>query len=259
MVDSIISNNFKIKDKSFNRIFIPSDFQRLANECDFETRLRLCNKTSHLLTINKNNAILSFQTDGSFIESRVDIDLVRLIFMFISPIISVLGLVTNTLVIIIIRIYKNKTKGTKDLRLYDYLVLNAISNIVIFCFELIGLMNQCTDYFWCSPISYSQGAQYYKMIVGQLIGNSFRFFSNFTHFAFLLSRLSLIGKKHGIIVTSISSKSDCGISVWMLGFAITSIILSVIKYFIYVINHDLIDYINYIPSIEVGNKYPKNL
>ena len=240
------------------RLFIPLDFHRLTNECDFETRLRLCNKTSILLPINNNNGNLIFETDENFTESRVQIDLVRLIFIFISPVISILGLVTNIMVIIIIRIYKNKTKGTKDLRLYDFIVLNAISNICIFSIELIGLMNQCTDYFWCSPISYSQGAQYYKKIVGELINTFFIFMSNFTHVAFLLSRLSLIGNKHGKIVTSISSKtSDCEICIWMLGFAITSLILSVVKYFIYVINVDFIDFISIISYVEVGNKYPR--
>lgn len=78
------------------------------------------------------------------------------------------------------------------------------------------------------------GVQFYKLVFVQLIGISFRFVSNFTYTAFLLSRLSLIGLEHGLLVTKLSKETEM---YRILGiFVLVSVLLSIVKYFQFVAN-----------------------
>jgi hypothetical protein len=112
--------------------------------------------------------------------------------------------------------------------------INASINCVLFSFKIIGLINECTAEFWCSQIHRLIGIQYFKLIVGEMLTTSLRFFSNFTFVAFQLCRLSLIGKEHGKLVELCANQMS--IKRLTSYFACLSLILSIVKFFRFQIN-----------------------
>jgi hypothetical protein len=127
-----------------------------------------------------------------------------------------------------------KDKELKDRRHYDFMRINAATNCCLFSLKIVSLINECTAEFWCSRIHRLVGVQYFKLIVGELLATSLRFFSNLTFVAFQLCRLSLIGQEHGIVVEKVAKKTS--IKRLLAFFAGLSIVLNIVKYFRYQIN-----------------------
>lgn len=150
-----------------------------------------------------------------------------------TPCVSAFGILTNILVIATISDVKRE-KELKEMRHYDYMRLNSITHCLILVIQIVGTINECTHEFWCSQIDRLILIQYYKIIVSELLGTAFRFMSNFTYLAFLLSRLSLLGKEHGKLVMYVSKEKSIGLYLAITSFL--SLVLSAVKFFRYMTN-----------------------
>ena len=78
------------------------------------------------------------------------------------------------------------------------MILNASFNI-FYCFIMIlKLGNECIFYYWsifCSSIYQSELMQYFKIIMVQFLGNTFRTCGSLSYLAFSLSRFVLISEE----------------------------------------------------------------
>ena len=172
--------------------------------------------------------------------------LLHLILLIFTPIVCLIGIVSNSLVIYTIsKKSKSNTKSNSNSNLfkenqYKYMLLNAVFNILVLLIEPLTLISECRDYnsHFCSTIRFAQFSQYFKIIFGEYFSNVFRLAANFTYVQFALNRLSLIGKDHGKIVTN---ASNLKMSQYIGRIIIPCLVLPVIKIFRYFPNTYRID------------------
>ena len=154
-------------------------------------------------------------------------------FFILSICISFLGLFSNFTVIFVISHKKNE-KELKELKYFHYMRLNAIFNSLIFIIRILSLMSECEDlyFLYCPSIHRLVPMQLEKIIFSEFLGNTFRYMSSLSFIAFTLSRISLLGKDHGKIVTWISELS-------MKKFISISLIFSVSFCFVKIFKYNL--------------------
>ena len=146
------------------------------------------------------------------------------------PIISLFGIISNSLVIYTVSLNLNQ-KELKENQ-YKYMRINAILNILILVIEPLTLISECRDYnsLFCSSIRFWKFSQFFKIIFGEYFSNVFRLAANFTYVQFALNRLSLIGKDHGKLVTNASKLK---VRQYIGRIVIPCLVLPVIKIFRY--------------------------
>ena len=93
-------------------------------------------------------------------------------------------------------------------------------------------MSECDNLYFlhCSSIHRQVAIQLEKMIILEFLGNTFRYMSSLSFIAFTLSRISLLGKDHGKIVTWISEISMNKFISISLIFSVTFCFAKIFKY-----------------------------
>ena len=168
-------------------IFDPDQFYQHMAACDFNKKLQNChNKSAHA---TKNVGIL-FETNLYYAYKWLQY-LLEVVF---QPMLCVLGILTNTLTILIIR---NKSdlhlsKNFKNI-MYKHIVANSALNIVFCAIRLLSLVNICifpqTSY--CSAVYRSSASQHLKIYAINFVGNAVRLCSNMSYIAYSISRYYL--------------------------------------------------------------------
>ena len=159
----------------------------LTDECDFQRRLSRCDKNQIPVGRSKEKSNLSFS------EAMVLFEFISILML---PFICMLGIVTNILVVV--NVSKKENSAILKENQYGYMKLKSIANCGIFFVQILSLVNICQipSGFFCLDISRLVPVQYIKIIFVEFFGNYLRFVSNLFYIAFLMNRLSLIGKDH---------------------------------------------------------------
>lgn len=125
--------------------------------------------------------------------------------------------------------HKSNQKDLKENH-YKYMRVNAVFNVLILIIEPITLITECHEYksMFCSRVRFWPFSQYFKIIFGEYLSNTFRLIANFTYVQFALNRLSLIGDNHGKLVTRASKLTLCQ---FFTRIFIPCLVLSVVKIF----------------------------
>ena len=188
------------------------------DKCDFPSRLEKCKKKSFKLKKSQPWA-LDFMIISQFL---LDV---------FTPLLSVFGIVTNLIVIVVVL----KSKKILKEKQYVYMAINSVSNIFVFLIQLLSLMNECQYPFgiYCSSVRKLLFVQYFKIIFTEAVSSFFRLISNFTYVAFSMNRLALIGK-NGTFLESVSKHSTL---VFMIVISIISVLFSIVKGFRYKPNY----------------------
>ena len=232
-------------DKAIRSI-VESDEYKSISKCKFKEKLKLCNKTDF-----KYRHIIRFD------EIRDVMYTISIILNISSYVLSILGLVSNMLIIITISSKINKT-DFKEFKQYDYLRLNSICNCLILIVHMSTWLNDCVYPFqvFCPIIRKTIFMQYFKIIVQNVLITALKFMNSFTYIGFAFNRISLIGKDHNKLVkimSGIGIKKFIGISLFI------SIGLTVIKFFEYDINHaSALDTYPISYDYSITNDYTKN-
>lgn len=194
--------------------------------CFFQERQKLCQK-SRFQTNPINTAQHGF-TSLDFVY------ILELIFIILLPILSLFSIFANLKTIRVILHKDNK----KTMRQNHYLYLSAycLSNIIISFTQILNIMSECQDPFgfFCSQIGRHVFVQYIKIIFGEYLNNTFRFFSNFAYLGFSIGRLARIGKDHGKLVVFLN---DLSIPKYIISSLVMSAILALCKPFQFKINY----------------------
>ena len=191
-------------------------------KCEFKIRLKRCNKSNFELHPNKSDfSILDFMILSEFL------------LIISSPIMSLIGIITNTIIILVI-VKKENRKELKE-KQYTYMAINSVSNIFICLIQILSLMNECQLPLglYCSSIRHNVTVQYFKIVFGEYFNCFFRLFSNFTYVAFALNRLSLIGKDHNKLTKFVSK---VGLKKYVAFSIFISASFPVVKAFRYIVN-----------------------
>lgn len=235
--NSFYSRTFDIYLKQ--TLFIPT--------CNFEEMSKRCQKSKlNLIDTSKELKIKTYQSADFMILSEF------LLIIFLSPLISIFGIITNFLVIFVIRSKANR-KELKE-RQYTYIMLHSLFNISICLIQILSLVNECQlpIGLFCSNIRHFKAVQYFKIVVGEFFDKFFRLMSNFTYVSFSLSRLQLIGTNQN---QNQLTKKDFSIKVYVFVLILICTTLSLIKAFRYQV-------INFYPDQThpvIYNKFYRNL
>ena len=153
--------------------------------------------------------------------------------MILKPIICLFGLISNILVITVVRQNRKELKENQ----YKFMILNAISNVVILLIQGFSLMSECQKFngIYCSLIIKFPVVQYFKIIFQEYISSFFILFSNLTYMTFSISRLALISKNPGKRTVDISNLT---IGQFLARVFLPCIALPVVKIFKYIPNFD---------------------
>ena len=217
---SIISKNVK---RYLAKVMNSKAFKSIS-KCNFGNRINLCRKSSyHIMDILDENDFLNFNKK------------LQIIFKISLYPISLFGLFTNFIVVIVI-LKKDNTDLFKEFKQYTYLYLNSIFCMVILLIELLSWMTECFYPFevFCPEIRKLVAIQFFKIIFKECLVIIFIFMCNFTYVAFSLNRISLIGKKHGKLVTF---ASEVGIKKYIIVTFFISLSFSWAKFFKYKVNY----------------------
>ena len=221
--DKLYNNIYNETRQYFDLFYI---YQRnndsdLINDCEFQKRLSRCDKNQFF--VNKTNKL-------SFSEVMFLWDFISIILL---PLICIFGTVTNILVIVNVSKKENKTILKENQ--YDYMKLKSIANCGIFFVQILSLINICQGEsgIYCPDIHRLVPIQFIKIIFVELFGNYFRFVSNLFYIAFLMNRISLIGKDHSKFTKFMSETKVLHFSIFTL---IVGFIINFVKVFRYKAN-----------------------
>lgn len=206
-------------------ITISTAFQSIS-KCNFDHRLSLCHdyKRKDILGIN----------DFVFYNKILGI-----IFKISTYVISLFGIATNLVVILVIR-HKCNKEQFKEFKQYSYLCINSFFCLLILIIEILSWISECFYPFevFCPEIRKLVVIQFLRILLKECLVTAFRFMCSFCYVAFALNRIGLIGREHGKIV-----KFICNVKVpyFILVTLLISLGLSVVKYFKYEVNYDEIE------------------
>ena len=187
-----INNAFKVANLSisvlpfslFFQKFNLTEFYKALSECDFDKRVNHC--------MISNTSIYS--SEPSIKDFAEHMTLWHFSSIITSPLICLIGLVSNLIVVYVIA--KNQ-KALKE-KQYTYMMLRSIVNSIILLIQSFSILNQCQfqNGLFCSSIHRMLVVQYFKIIFVEFFGNYFRLVANLFYIAFSFNRLSLVGKNH---------------------------------------------------------------
>lgn len=211
--------------------------------------MKNCNKLSY----DKSNSwkhLINYEKLSLYFTEYVSI--------ILTVIICFIGITTNSITAVVISI-ESKSKRMVENH-YQYMKINAIVNVLILAIYLLStLLSECQgDYgLFCSPARTLMFSQYFKIIFNEYFSNVLRLISNFAYVGFAISRISLVGKNHGKLITTISSKLTP--FQFMQRVLLPCLILPVVKVFRFMPNkfHPYYDYPN--PIAFIFNKIDVSL
>lgn len=154
----------------------------------------------------------------------------------LSYVLPLFGLLTNSIVIFIIR-RKSNADIFKSFKQFDYLCLISLFNIIILSIQLFSWISDCNFIIniICLDIRKSVVIQFLRVIVKEALIVALRFMCNFAYLGFAFNRILLIGQSHPKIVESIGK---CKMRDFLVVSGVISICFSVVKGFKFRVNYD---------------------
>ena len=194
-------------------------------------RLELCDTTNY--EASKHHSIKSFFDDQ---ETKLVIEFILII---LTPFVCLVGLITNSLVVIVVSRKENQ-KELKENQ-YKYMRINSLINCLILVIQMINMIGECqaVNGLFCSSVRRWAFSQYFKIVFGEFLSSFLRLMSNLTYIGFSINRLSLIGREHGKLVTYMSKLKVRG---FLCRVFFPCLCLSVVKIFRFHPNFNLPDH-----------------
>jgi hypothetical protein len=173
-----------------------ASFQETIQNCNFNKRLILCNiKTT---AKSDEEETLFYINDWGILSKYSDL----ILSLYLNPIFSIISILFSFLIIIIL---SSKEIPKEKNRMYSYLRINSVLNIIFVSIRLFKLIDTCSSQdIICTTIhSKSKSIQYFKIIFIHIIGNIFQSASNLTHITYTLSRFITVSNQKSIYLTFI--------------------------------------------------------
>ena len=179
------------------------DYDQLVKSCNFRERTQRCNKSS-FITNNKQYTLTN------------DLDIKNLIKWFeyifliiLNPIFAFMGLISNLMIIIVIRNFRYMKKAGFDSsnmksneNMFKHIKTNSVFNCIYCLIMIFKLLNEClylTSDVYCSELALYPSSQSFKIIVQEFLGNLIKMCCNISYLGIAASRYILIlGKTKGI-------------------------------------------------------------
>jgi hypothetical protein len=219
-------------ESSFKNVFLYCNESFNVSHCNFNQTFKLC--PSHHKDNREFAHKIVFQNDIDILYMIKFLNFILLVIL--QPIFCLIGIVHNTLTILVIK-NKNKKKEFQE-PMYKHIIINAVFNIIYCLIISFKLINTCIFYspsVFCSSVYQEEWAQNLKIVLVQFLGTSAKFCSNFSYIIFSISRLWLITRRKVNNANDKNKKLYTLIYIFVL--VLTSFIFSLFKLFQYRINN----------------------
>jgi hypothetical protein len=187
----LIQNNKIFTENSWKNLTTcyKGNFTFAFEACHFEEKFSNClstplKRTNALLDVTVLNIFFLFEWLKLVIE------------VYAKTFLSILGLITNFLIILVIKNTEFKKCFHKNV-MYKHLFFNSTFNLIYCLLNSVSLVNICVfaKSSFCSSFYKTLSAQYFKIIFSLYLGNSLRLCCNFSLIIFSLSRFYISTSK----------------------------------------------------------------
>jgi len=162
----------------------PSEFHKTYDSCNFSQRFTNCDFKAQLkrVPLNGFESLISILKWSQYI-----------IEVYLRTILCFIGLVTNLLILKVIRTKKSAKNFSSSL--YKHIFANALFNVGYCFIYMFSLLNICIypKTSFCSSVWQTEFAQYFYIYVILFLGNTLRLCCNISYIFFALSRIALMG------------------------------------------------------------------
>ncbi|CAF0908417.1 unnamed protein product [Brachionus calyciflorus] len=156
------------------------EFNKSLEHCKFDMRFKLC---------ESNN--FSVKKIKSMLEYVYDFKIILYFIIFVSPILGIIALVSNTFNLIVIL---NIWHKDEDFRMNRAIFINSIFNILYVFIFLFHMINECVTRQgnFCSSINRSVYSQYFKIYIFFFNGNILKLLSSLSSVSISVNRFILL-------------------------------------------------------------------
>ena len=232
--ESKLYNTYFWEDKDEFTSTISLHLKRILSDVNYKASLKKCNFDKMSQNCNKSHYQVKniwSRFDYMILNTKLEISI-----RIASYVLSILGIVTNLIVIITILVKKN-TEQFKDFKHYSYLWINSLFSVLMLFIQVVAWISECFYPYevFCPEIRKLVIIQVFKMVFKEGLVVAFRFMCNFTYIAFAFNRISLLDNN---ISELVKFMSDLGLKKYLAVTLFISCGLSSVKYFKYDINYD---------------------
>ena len=185
---------------------MPSNYLRFKNDynefihqmCNFSALLEMCSNLSNEFPYKSSHTTNLYDTMYIFQW----VELVGPIITF--PVVCLLGFVFNLIIALVIQNKHNQTEFFKGDRMYQYMLMNSIFNMIECLISVFVLLSECLgpNSLFCSALMDYQVSAYFKIYGVQYLGECMKTCSILTLIAFSMERYILTSnsdKSHKIL------------------------------------------------------------
>jgi hypothetical protein len=234
-------------DKIINEIY-PDGVEDLANvycklelvahECDLSSRLSKCNKSNFNL-ITEYSFDLTLNVNLELIFNLLE----YLIIVILNPVLSLFGIITNLLVMIVVNNIKNlkkakikETKKAKD-NMFNHIVAHSGFNVLFCTITMLKLINECTtSELFCSSAFNSSAAQWFDIIIIEFMGGLIKLCCNVSYLFITISRMLLFQTRKNNLNRLLEKIINFNMWIYLFILFSTGILLNAYKLFEYKID-----------------------
>ena len=157
--------------------FHNNDLQQQIKRCNFDDKFKSCRSKKYTPS---EFGYMSTARFLKWIQYGLDV--------LFKPALCLIGIVTNSLTIILMR--NKKKKKIFQINMYKHMLFNAYFNLIFCLLNSFSLINVCiyprTSF--CSSVYKESLSQYFKIYGIKFFGEAIRFSCNFSYFTFSISR-----------------------------------------------------------------------
>jgi hypothetical protein len=184
-----LSRNYEVYFENASFRHCLKNYSTLYDQCHFEAKFNLCQTTSFTRTLQSEFTVTRVYFLLEWLKLIIEV--------YAKTFFSILGLLTNFLIMLVI---KNRFKTSKKClhnTMYEHVFFNSVFNFSFCLINSLSLMNVCVfpKSSFCSSVYKTNGAQYFKIVFVLFLGNSIRLCCNFSFIFFALSRLYMSTSK----------------------------------------------------------------
>ena len=190
-----LSANSDLLDAEFYRqfsgayqiVFNVKDHEKFA-KCNIEQRRNACINATHNFGESSKISFNQYSISSALKASKFVGSVI------LMPFVAFVGFSLNLLTILIIKSKKNEKefydKKSSQSRLFNFIVLNSMFNMIECFLNIFGLMNICLglNSIYCSSIDDTMFAIYFKIILIEYVGEIMKTCSHLTALAFSIER-----------------------------------------------------------------------
>lgn len=218
----------------YNNLMIHEHKNETA-KCNLDEMLSLCfNITS--------NQVYRQPDQRDFFYTIHIIELIGPIITF--PIVTVIGAITNLLIIFVIYNKRNESTLNENRRLFTYLAVNSAFNAIECILSSFRLMSEClgTNSLYCSTIMNMESTQKFKIFVVEYFGEVMKTCSVITMLLFSLERYRLTKGKKNRLLDALANVRSRNVFISLVSFAFLTCLNKLNEYDAYFFYFDQNEY-----------------